>query len=201
MGPKESNRLTVTQSRLFSAHHILISAAEAALKDAESKRGTREPGWRCCVLTAITLSALSLESLFNLMGQNTFEDWKEDFESIPPRAKLRLLAIKLDLDYDKNKEPWINALWLLKFRNRIAHAKPEPLEEEKSITEQEYDRKMFCPPQSKLERDLTIRNAKRAIETFHLVREILWKKSPPGKGVGLYADMCVGSTSIQNPIR
>jgi hypothetical protein len=174
-----------------------MGAAVSALKDAELKREAREAGWRYGVLTAIILSALFLEALSNLVGEHLIENWKEDFESATPRAKLRLLSSKLDIDYNKNEYPWIDVLWLFKLRNSIAHAKPESIKERKHLTEKEYDQQWFERPQSKLERELTIRNASRAVKTAKQIRDIFWKKIPAEKEMGIYADLCVGSTTMK----
>jgi hypothetical protein len=191
----KQKKLTRVQERIFSAHHILIDAAESATKDAETKKKARQPGWRHRVLTAMTLSALAIEALCNSVGERFFEDW-EDFESARPIAKLRIIASKLEIAYEKNDDPWAAAIWLMKFRNSIVHAKPEFIEKKESLTRTEFDRSWFSRPQSKIEKNLTIGNAQRAVRTVERIKEILCEKIPAEKAFGLYADMSGGSTSI-----
>jgi hypothetical protein len=178
-----SDNVKVTLRRNFSAHHMLTSAARVAIADAERK----DPGWFLSELTAITMCALSIEALCNSLGEHIVRDWK-DFESASPIAKLRLLCGKLGIPYVKDKEPWASLKWLHRFRNAIAHAKPEILKEEYVWTRQEYDTRPMDRPKSRLEKEITLGNAKRALRTAEEIKTILCDAIPAETRFGLYDD-------------
>jgi hypothetical protein len=50
--------------------------------------------------------------------------WDDDFESAKPIAKFRPVCEHFQLKPDFEQEPWSVALWLLWFRNKVAHARP-----------------------------------------------------------------------------
>ena len=190
---KPSVKLKVTTERPFSAHHMLIGAAQASLEDAKAKR----PGWFYSELVTITLSALSIEAMCNAVGDRVIVDWK-DFESSSPNAKLRLLCEHLKIQYDKSKEPWVSARWLYKLRNLIAHAKPELVREQAVFSREEYDRRSPEFPKSKLEKEITLTNAARAWRTAEDIKDILTSKVPPENALGLYADASFGRASLDD---
>ena len=183
-------RLKVTTERNFSAHHMLIGAARASLEDAKAK----QPGWFYSELVAITLSALSIEAMCNAIGDRVIPDWK-DFESSSPNAKLRLLCERLKVQYSKSEEPWVSARWLFKFRNLIAHAKPEFVREEKLFSREEYDNRSPEFPKSKLEKGVTLGNASRAVYAAEQIKDILCTRVPPEDAFGLYSDSSFGCAS------
>src|SRR3954471_2833467 len=114
---KPVRKLKRTQERQFSAHHMLIRAAEIA-----RDRGTeKKPGWMFDELSAMTFAALAIEALCNSIGDRVVPGWAKDFESASPNAKLRILSGRLGLEYDEDKEPWVGARELIKFRNLVAH--------------------------------------------------------------------------------
>jgi hypothetical protein len=161
----DSIKVNVTSERLFSAHHILLSTANVALRDAEL-----QPGKLQHQLIAMTFSALALEALSNTLGEQFVSNWRH-FEMAPVIAKLRTVADQLGIEnVDFDQEPWSGALWLMSFRNKVAHAKPERLKATKVMTEEQFRKTEFDFTQSKLELEISVANAKRAVET---VRSIL----------------------------
>jgi hypothetical protein len=171
---------------------MLIEAARVASVRAAKAEG----GWLYDALIAITFSALAIEALCNSFGVRVFEDW-EDLESASPNAKLRLLADKLSIEYVKNDEPWSTARWLAKFRNRVAHAKPEFVREELLLTQAELDKRMFDKPESKLERDITVANATRAVGGAENLKRLLFSRIPPEEAFTLFADGWSGHTELK----
>lgn len=185
-------KLKRTQKRHFSAHHMLIEASRVACERARKQ----EHDWRSDALTTMTFSALAIEALCNLIGEHKFEDW-EDFESSSPNAKLRILAMKLSINYKKPEEPWNTAHWLFKFRNRVAHPKPELIKEENLLTQKELGKRWFDRPKSKLEREITVPNAARALKAAQSLKDLLCSRISPKEVPELFADFWSGSTKAQ----
>jgi hypothetical protein len=172
---------------------MLIGAARVALEDAKKKK----PGWFYDELTAMVMSALAVEALANAFGKRLIDDWV-DFESSTSMAKLRLICQHLEIEFDQNKEPWSTAKWLSKFRNKIAHAKPELVTENYVSTRDEYEKKRRDMPTSALEAQITHGNAARAYGGVERIKTILSEKVPPGESFGLYSDVSLGSASIEH---
>jgi len=188
-----TEKLKVERTRNFSAHHMLIGAARAALEDAEKKM----PGWFYNELIAMVMCALSIEAISNAVGERVIPNWR-DFESSSPIAKLRIICQKLEIEYGQNKEPWSTAKWLSKFRNSIAHAKPELVDEEQVWTREEYEKRRADHPKSKIESDITLGNAKRALQAVERIKDLLCEKIPADDALGLYSDAWVGSAKLAN---
>ena len=172
---------------------MLLHAARLALKSAEPK----QPGWFNQALAALTFSAFAIESMGNTFGERIIPGW-EDFERLNPYAKLRLLAERLDVPYNKEKDPWVALRWLSKFRNAIAHPKPEPITEDKIIDETEYEKRLFEAPKSKLERYITIPNASRSVKALEQIKKMLCDKLEPEDFYALASDRWSGSAKLHN---
>lgn len=162
------------RERQYSAHHQLLDIARLNLNVAKQK----EPGWFNAAFVTITFSALALEAIANAFGQHLVPDWK-DFESASPTAKLRLLAERLSLPYAKTDEPWATVIWLSKFRNLVAHPKPERVVEKKLVSPEQAKERPWDPPESKLESQITIGNADRAVKMVDLLRNHLAQNLSP----------------------
>ena len=186
----DQESLAVTRTRHYSAHHMLLGAARMALEDAKGQKS----GQFYSQLVAISMSALAIESLCNAVGERIVEDWN-DFEKASPQVKIRLICIKLEIDYEWNKEPWSSLIWLGKLRNKIAHAKPQLLSEEYSFTRDEYDQKRGLKPESALERAITLENAERAYRQVTKMKEVLCSAVPTDDAFGLSADSWTGRSS------
>lgn len=178
------------QERQYSAHHTLLRIARFQLASAERK----EAGWSDSAFVAITFSALAVEALSNAIGDRIVPDWK-DFETASPIAKVWLLAERLDLPYSSDDEPWRTICWLGKFRNLVAHPKPESIRSDQFVTESDADNRPFDPPKSRIERQATVGNAKRAFEAVEKVKALLCDKIPAEDRFGLYSDGWSTSTS------
>jgi len=86
---------------------------------------------------------------------------------------LQIVCQKLNIDssLDFRKELWSDAKWLVGFRNDVAHAKLQPIDQETTIPIAQCN---YYPinswPLSDVEKGITIGNAKRAVK---VVQEIL----------------------------
>ena len=115
----EKTKTRIEIEREFSAHHILLETAEKALKKAKDRQ---KIGVVHDQLIAMTFSALALEALANAFGRRLVPKWSH-FEMAPPIAKLRTVARQLEIDdREFEQEPRAAAVWLMSFRNKVAHA-------------------------------------------------------------------------------
>ena len=186
----KGTKYRVQRDRDFKPHHILIGTAKIALESAEAKT----PGWLYYELTAITFSALALEALTNSFGEKLVSRW-DDFETASPIAKLRIICSRLLVEPDFEKEPWSVALWLVKFRNKIAHAKPESIKFDKTMTENDFQKIQFEFPRSKLEMQINLENAKRSVSTIDQILELFYLPLKSDEKYCLYSDGFSGTTS------
>ena len=174
MSEVSPDQVRVQREREFSPHHILIGVAILARDRAKE----RAPGWLYDELVAMTFSAMALEALANAFGERHVPRWK-DFESANPIAKLRTVASHLKIPAtDFEQEPWSFALWLMKFRNKVAHAKPESIKFDATMPRSDFEQLQLEPPKSKLELEISLENADRAIATVSTIYELLWKYTP-----------------------
>jgi hypothetical protein len=192
---ESEKRLSIERRRDFSAHHMLVETAEEAAESAVAKLAKEEHGWKRQCLIAITCSGLALEAFCNAFGGRVIPNW-EEFLSCTPLAKLRLICEHSAVAYDRTREPWASMIWLSKFRNRVAHAKPESIKTTHVMTEAEYYAANLGHPQSELEDDLTIRNAKKAVTSIKKVIELLCDALPLDQKWGLSVDMSFGKASV-----
>jgi len=186
----EREKISVSKERPFSAHHMLFNAAKAAIEDAESK----QPGGLYSELMAITMAGLAIEALCNAVGERVIDNWK-DFESSSPKAKVRIICTELDIEYDSKKEPWSSVVWLSKIRNGLAHAKPQLVNERYTWNREEYEKKDGFKPQAKLEKEITLGNARRDYKQTIELKSILCHHISAEKAFGLYVDMWSGRSS------
>jgi hypothetical protein len=178
-----------TEERTFFAHHMLLHVAELEIKDAEANKLGR---FNKC-LTAMVMSALAVEALANAVGSRVTEDWPT-FEKMRPHEKLDYLVQQLAIARDPLQEPWSTLQYLGGFRNDIAHPKPEEVIGNRVLPEAGLTKTAFDRPLSKLEREVTLGNAKRSYAAVHALKGLLTDALPKTDRFGIYADMWHGST-------
>ena len=163
---------------------MLLGAAFRAVESAKAVKVLRTNN----CLIAITFSALSIEAMANAIGDRVIQDWK-DLESSSPTAKIRIIAEHLKIPFVRSDEPWSTVIWLAQFRNRIAHPKPEQISVESKVTQREFDQSLFEYPRSKLEREITLGNATRAVEAAYKLVDVLCETMSPEQRFGIIAEM------------
>lgn len=115
----------IIEERYFSPHHLLLRTAGIALHEAHRRVYFHSTPMReSHTMSAILMSALSVEALCNAIGYRLIEGWG-DYEQTTPWVKLRVLCKELKLPFDKGAEPWQSLKDLLDFRNKVAHGKPQ----------------------------------------------------------------------------
>lgn len=174
-------KLRVIRERRFCPHHILLTAANIFLKHAEEDR---RRGFHYQV-AAILFSALTVEALANAYGERLLPDWNDRRS---PIAKLRAVCTHLGIDFRPEKTPWSAVIWTVKFRNRIAHARPQFVKSDKVMSSVQFEKKGHDRPASKIETQITYANAKRSVDTVCQVGSMLIEKLPYEEYTGLVAD-------------
>jgi hypothetical protein len=185
-----------TQEREFFAHHMLLHAADRQIEEAQAS----EVGQFNKCLSAIILCSLAIEALANAVGSRVVSNW-ESFERLSPLEKLDSLVKELTISRDQSKEPWSAVKQLVRFRNDIAHPKPEPIIEKKILPEVALEKTLFDIPKSRIEREITIGNARRAHKAVSDLKAILADALPSEKRFGIYVDAWSGSTRLLSPER
>ena len=183
------------QQRTYSAHNTLLHIAQIELEGA--KAGS--VGEFNHAFIAITFAALAIEAMANAIGERVVPEWK-DFESANPYAKVRLLAERLGVSYDSASEPWPTIKWLCRFRNLVAHAKPELVTREELLSQAQHENRSFSPPPSKLESHVTEQSAKRAVAAVESLKYLLCDKVPPAERFGLVSDAWSSSATLHNAV-
>jgi hypothetical protein len=180
----------IQRERDFKPHHILIGAAKIALENAEAKN----PGYLYHELIALTFSALALEAITNSFGERLVLRW-EHYKSSSPIAKLRVICSQLKIHPDFNKEPWTTIEWLMRFRNKVAHAKPESIKFDETMSKEEFERIRFEFPNSKLEMQISLENASRSLSSIDQILDQFYLKLNSDDRYYLYSDGFSGNTS------
>jgi hypothetical protein len=184
-------RVRVTKEREFFAHHMLLHAARIDVDHA----ATIQLGSFNRTLSSMVLSALAIEALLNAVGSRVVPDWPA-WERLKPFEKLDSLVATLKIVRDNRKAPWPALRFLAGFRNDIAHPKPERLQTARTVPDSAVDKQLRERPESRLERDITVGNARRALAAVQSLKAILTDALPVEKRFGIYADMSSGSASL-----
>jgi hypothetical protein len=192
-----SEKLRILKERDYKPHHFLIQAARVGLEQAEKVTDIdrKISNWTPYDLMAITFSAFALEAICNSFGKAFVERWK-DFEYSSPIAKLRIICAKLEINPDFQQEPWSAALWLMAFRNDVAHARPDFIETDEIVPVNEnnfWD--IHNDPPSKIEKQINLENAKRAVKAIQEILDQFYLKIKPDERGNLFFDSFSGKTT------
>jgi hypothetical protein len=185
-----------SQERQFFAHHMLLHASDMAIKEAESA----ESGQFNKCLSAMVMISISVEALLNAVGSIvTMDEWPS-FERLPPHEKIDSLVNHLGIIRDAKKHPWPTLRHLGSFRNKIVHAKPEPISKTNIVPIQALTNNIDNLPESKLEKEITLGNAKNMLNAVQVLKEIFVDALPEEKRYCIKIDMWSGSTTLHKEI-
>jgi hypothetical protein len=168
----------------------MMAAADNALENAKVER----PGYFFEYMNAVLMSAISIEAIANSFGAELFKDW-DHFDAMRPMGKILLIADKLEIKIDREQEPWSAIPWLISLRNEFAHAKPKLIEFEKEMSKKEYEMIRKEMPTSKLERQMTLQVAERAVRTTENVLIAFANALPEERRFDFLSDSWSGSAS------
>jgi hypothetical protein len=178
------------QERYYSPHHLLWQIARISYSEAEKTSNGRTIN----AVKAITFSALGAEAFVNAIGFRTNLNWV-DFEAKPTFQKIELLCDHFKLSFSKENKPWTTINRLLQLRNDIVHGKPEHLKIRHELPEAAIEKTRFEIPSSKLEAQLTLGNAKNALEATEKMYELFRNSVPYEIVIEIFQDSWSGSVS------
>jgi hypothetical protein len=168
------SHVLIKVARKFVPHAMLLEAASRALEAAKTKTEAYWWDW----LGTILYCALSIEAIGNTYGETFIPRWK-DFEAAAPLAKLRLVAERCGLQPDFSERPWSIVPELIRFRNRIAHAKLEDISVEAIYPQEEVEKYLYAKPESKLEKMVTERFAQESHDCIYEILRVFATGLPP----------------------
>lgn len=195
---KPDDMLKITRQRPYSAHHQYLRIAGDALARAEQKGSDAKDQ----LLISITFTAVALEAFSNMLGDRVIDRWM-DFDSSRPIAKLRLLCDHFDVPYDRQKAPWTDIIWLVGFRNKIVHGKPQNVTSVELLSRAQYegegrDQLPWGHPPSDFEKEVSLARARSSLEAIQQVIQLLFNKLPGLQTFGIYADASLGSIELHS---
>ncbi len=98
----------------------LFHAARLSIKDAEAEKIEEIAFYNC--MTSIVFLAFCIEAYLNHMGEEEAQHWEDDFESLRPIAKLRLIMSRHG-ELDFTRRPFQSFSDIFTVRNQLAHGK------------------------------------------------------------------------------
>lgn len=122
----ETNRRLITGAYI-KTYVYLFNVARLSIEEAKAERKDDAVLYKC--MTSIVFLAFCLESYLNHLGAEGIENWQDDFESLKPLAKLRLLMSKHGRVNLANR-PFQSFSEIFKVRNQLAHGKTVWVSEE-----------------------------------------------------------------------
>ena len=115
-------RQLITYSDFWNASRFLL---ESGKRDAS--------GSYYQFLASLVFSAFTFVAFLNHIGEHLFSSWPELERKLSHRAKLALIAEKLNFAVDYGRLPWQAIPKLFGFRDKVAHGKNEMLRLEKVV--------------------------------------------------------------------
>lgn len=124
-------------------------------------------------MASLIFTAFMMEAYLNDIGPRIFKCWC-DLERLSPSSKLNLIAEKLGVNKDEGKRPYQTLSELFKFRNALAHGKPESLiDNEIRLVDEPFDKYNHETLKADWEKYCTQDNATRALEdTETIIKDI-----------------------------
>ena len=158
---KANSQIFINQDLMSAAFHYK-DKIETSIKE-ENCEGIAFKAMSCLIF-----SAFSLEANANFIGYKIIKDW-EVHERKSLKYKLDLICQELGLAVDKGKRPFQTVNLLVKFRNSLAHGKPESVSIEKEIVGDPSKLEKFKYPQASWEEYCSEENALNAYEDVNRI--------------------------------
>lgn len=165
------DKIHITKERKVITYSDFWRASEYLLKRGQGE----ERGSYFLFLSSLVFSAFSLEAFLNHIGEHLFNSWG-DLEKLRPKAKVNIIAEKLNIKVDYGDTLWQIIPEVIGFRNKIAHGKNTLLREKRTIrANDKYEEIMheflFANWQNYATKENAIRVRQRLEEVFKIIHE------------------------------
>ena len=167
-----TRKVRVTKKRDVRIHAELWHTANCLLRAGQQNKEGSAHQFRASLI----FRAFCIEAFLNWLGLELIPHWNY-LERLKPGEKLDLLADHIQVNPDYGSRPWQIVNELFRFRNTLAHGKPEDLEHESEedlrdvlegdVSFAQTDWECFC----------TESNAIRAKDDVEELANILYQKA------------------------
>ena len=148
----------------------LESIALNQLEQAKTEEDGHRYRW---IIPSMAFSVFRVEALCNIYGAQLFPHWTH-FESTSFIGKIVMISEFLNIEVDFSVEPWQTLNNMKRFRNALAHAKPQKVSEVHEVPENRPERLVPFPKDMKTIMSYSsIENAERFVEVATEL-EMMW---------------------------
>lgn len=193
MAREKRAKVKVTKKREVRTHSYLFHTSGCLLEKGqqEDKASFHQ------FMASVVFTAFTLEAYLNWLGDSVFPHWTY-LERLSPLEKLELISDQLGVKADYSLRPWQTIKSLFKFRNTIAHGKPEEISRQTDEPLDQYlDATLGKFVRTEWETYCTRQTAERAREDVKRILETLHKCAKPGDRTGpLFPGMQTHSATL-----
>lgn len=118
------------------------------------------------IMAALTMLAFTNEARINVLGQRVVPDWNERAEL---KSKIRLVIKTLGVQADLGGPPYQTLISLNKFRDSLAHGKPETLQKKGKVEIKEDFNMRNVLPNADWEKQCSVDNFNRSYDNSQTV--------------------------------
>ena len=140
-------------------------------------------------MSCLIFSAFSLEANVNFIAYKIFDNW-DDHERESLEEKLKLICDEIGVDFNKEKRPFQTVTLLVRFRNSLAHGKPDSVSVEKEFIGDLNKVEEFKYPLASWEEYCTSENAINAFKDVN----IIWHEMLIKAGIKVMETLSGGSS-------
>jgi len=162
----------VNRERFYNPFSVLSHSNRVILENAKKQQS------KCYeYIASIILSAFSFEGFLNLIGNRLFLCWKEIERTWSYSKKLECILKNIGFKANYGVRPYQTIGKLFKFRNELAHPKPQNLKDENKIEKGDEEEIRRKQPQMEWEKNCTRDFATMSYEDVNQIAKEIWEKA------------------------
>jgi len=119
---KQPEKKVQMSGAYIKTYVYLFNAAHLSMKNATTEENEELVFLYC--MSSIVFLAFCIEAYLNHIGEEEIQHWEDDFESLRPLAKLRLIMREYG-ELDFSRRPFQSFSDIFSVRNQLAHGKTE----------------------------------------------------------------------------
>lgn len=169
MSEQEQHRYRVNRDREVNMFGELSHANHVILENSRREND----GCFHEFLSSILISAFKFEALLNHLGTKLLPYWSE-MDYLRVENKMNVLCSHLEQIIDKGRRPFQTITELFRFRNAVAHGRPESLSERERLESGNLEEIRRKQPLTDWEKLCTIEFAERADADTEEIAAQLW---------------------------